>query len=110
MGKLQQYVGEKQKDTIEVRVYTGANAKFTLYEDEGDNYNYEKGKYTTIQFSWNEAKKTLSIGNLEGDYKGMLKKRVFNIVWVNENNGIGLASSISSRVVGYDSKQVSIAR
>lgn len=101
MGKLIQYVGEKQEDTLEIRIYTGANAKFILYEDEGDNYNYEKGKYATIAFSWNEATKTLSVGNREGYYKGMLDKRVFNLVLVNEKNGIGIGSGQPIKTVNY---------
>ena len=108
IGKLMQYVGEKQEDTLEIRIYTGANAKFTLYEDEGDNYNYEKGKYATISFSWNESTKTLSVGNREGVYKGMLDKRVFNLVLVNEKNGIGIGSSQPSKVVGYNGKSIQI--
>ncbi len=108
MGKLMQYVGEKQQDTLEVRIYAGAKGTFTLYEDEGDNYNYERGKYATISFSWNQATKTLSIGEREGSYIGMLEKRVFNLVLVNEKNGIGIGSSQSSKVVGYDGKSIKI--
>jgi len=108
MGKLMQYVGEKQQDTLEIRIYTGANGKFTLYEDEGDNYNYEKGKYATISFSWNQATKTLSVGKREGGFIGMLAKRVFNLVLVNEKNGIGIESRLPSKVVGYDGKSIQI--
>ena len=62
LGPVMQYATEKPADPIELRVYRGADGKFTLYEDEGDNYNYEKGKYATIPFEWNEAKQTLTIG------------------------------------------------
>jgi alpha-D-xyloside xylohydrolase len=63
-------------------VYTGKDALFTLYEDEGTNYNYEKGAFSKVPFDYNEKTKTLSIGNRTGDYPGMLKTRTFKIVKV----------------------------
>ena len=75
-----QYVGEKAWDELELRVYPGANAQFTLYEDEGDNYNYEKGKYTTITMKWNDRSRLLTIGQRAGGYEGMLQERMFNVV------------------------------
>ena len=108
MGKLMQYVGEKQQDTIEVRICAGADGKFTLYEDEGDNYNYEKGKYATIPFSWNETTETLIIGNTGGSFEGILKERIFNIVWVNEKNGVGIGESKSQKQVKYAGQELKI--
>ena len=83
LGPEMLYVGEKAWDQIEVRVYPGANGDFTLYEDEGDNYNYEKGVYTTIPFHWNDKTRTLTIGERKGEYPGMLAKRQFTIVLPN---------------------------
>ena len=80
LGPEMQYVGEKPWDNLEMRVYPGADAQFTLYEDEGDSYNYEKGAYTTILFSWNDRSRTLTIGEREFSYPGMLQKRQFTIV------------------------------
>ena len=80
MGPEMQYVGEKAWDDLELRVYPGADGQFVLYEDEGDNYNYEKGAYTTIQIKWNERTRTLIIGERQGSYKGMLQQRRFTIV------------------------------
>jgi alpha-D-xyloside xylohydrolase len=79
LGPEMQYVGEKTWADLEIRVYPGANGTFTLYEDEGDNYNYEKGQYATITFDWNDSKKTLTIGARQGNYPGMLQKRQFTI-------------------------------
>ena len=90
-----QYVGEKAWDNLEVRVYPGANGSFTLYEDEGDNYNYEKGQYATITFQWNDKARTLTIGARKGSYTGMLTKRQFTIVTPD-----GKQQSVS-----YDGKQ-----
>ena len=75
-----QYVGEKAWDELELRIYPGADGTFTLYEDEGDNYNYEKGKYTIILMQWNDSRRTLTIGDRQGNYDGMLTNRIFNVV------------------------------
>jgi alpha-D-xyloside xylohydrolase len=78
---------------IELRVYRGADGAFTLYEDEGDNYNYEKGKYATIPITWNEADQKLTIGRRRGKFPGMLKNRTFRIVWVSPGHGTGISST-----------------
>ncbi len=80
LGPEMQYVGEKSWDNLELRVYPGADGTFTLYEDEGDNYNYEKGQYTTITMQWNDKRQLLTIGERKGSYKGMLQQRRFTVV------------------------------
>ena len=80
LGPEMQYVGEKAWDNLEIRVYPGANGQFTLYEDEGDNYNYEKGYYSEIIFKWNDRTRTLSISARQGGFKGMILDRKFTIV------------------------------
>ncbi|MFW6043253.1 MAG: TIM-barrel domain-containing protein [Marinilabiliaceae bacterium] len=106
MGKISQHTGENNADTLEVRVYKGADGSFSLYEDEGDNYNYENGAYSVISFRYNEQNETLIIGDQEGKYPGYLKTRVFNIVVVNEDAGNGLPWSPAKKSVTYNgSKQ-----
>ena len=102
LGPEMQYVGEKAWDNLEVRIYPGANGSFTLYEDEGDNYNYEKGQYATITFQWNDKARTLTIGERKGSYPGMLQKRQFTIVPPNGKQ----------KVIEYNGQkmQVSIAK
>jgi alpha-D-xyloside xylohydrolase len=90
MGPFLQYATEKAADPIELRIYTGADGQFTIYEDENDNYNYEKGEYATIVFSWDNAKKMLSIADRKGEFSGLLKERTFSIVLVKENHGNGI--------------------
>ena len=80
LGQEMQYVGEKSWDDLEIRVYPGADGSFTLYEDEGDGYNYEKGYYATITFRWNDKARQLTIGTRQGGYKGMILDRKFTIV------------------------------
>lgn len=89
IGPSVQYAGEKKWDDLEIRVYPGANGEFVLYEDENDNYNYEKGSYSTILFSWDDRKKTLTISDRKGTFPGILDSRKFNIVIVNDGKGIG---------------------
>ncbi len=80
LGPDMQYTGEKQWDHLEILLYPGADGDFTLYEDEGDTYNYEHGIYTTISFHWNDRTQTLTIGDRQGNYPGMLSTRKFTIV------------------------------
>ena len=80
LGPEMQYVGEKAWDNLELRVYPGADSSFMLYEDEGDNYNYERGVYSTIAFQWNDRSRMLTIGQRQGEYPGMLTSRQFTIV------------------------------
>lgn len=72
-------INERDWSTLEVVVYPGADASFTLYEDEGDNYNYEQGKYTEIPMRWDERSQTLTIGKRTGAYEGMIQKRLFKV-------------------------------
>ena len=80
LGPEMQYVGEKSWDSLELRVYPGADAAFTLYEDEGDSYNYEKGVYSLIPMHWNNRTRTLTIGSRQGSFPGMLETRQFVVV------------------------------
>ena len=80
LGPEMQYVGEKSWDNLEIRIYPGADGEFSLYEDEGDGYNYEQGYYSNIIFKWHNRTRTLSISARQGRYKGMLLDRKFTIV------------------------------
>ena len=80
MGPAVQYATEKKWDNLEVKVYPGANGSFTLYEDEFDNYNYEKGAYTEIKFLWDDKANKLTIDKRKGTYKGMLQNRKFVVI------------------------------
>jgi alpha-D-xyloside xylohydrolase len=100
---------QKAADPIELRVYRGADGEFTLYEDENDNYNYEKGVHATIGFRWDEAKRVLTIGQRQGEFPGMLARRTFHVVFVGEQHGGGIAASgVPDRVVQYSGKEVAV--
>jgi alpha-D-xyloside xylohydrolase len=107
MGKLIQFAGEKLADTLEIRIYKGADGSFDLYEDEGDNYNYEHGVYSTIAFSWDNTKGTLTIHDRKGAFPGMLTDRKFNIVLVDVNKGTGAENARKyDKQVAYNGKKV----
>jgi alpha-D-xyloside xylohydrolase len=110
MGPYLQYATEKTADPVEIRIYTGANAEFLLYEDENDTYNYELGKYSTIGMSWDEAGKTFTIKDRKGNFPGMLENRTFNIVWVNGKNGTGIEPARQSEAIQYSGKEIKIKK
>ena len=108
IGPFVQYAMEKS-DPIELRVYPGADCSFTLYEDEGDNYNYEKGVYSTIEFSWDDSENTLKIGKRQGEFPGMKEERKINIVIVGHGLGVGVAPEQSpDKTVSYDGNPVTL--
>ena len=89
---------------ITLYVYTGKDGAFTLYEDEGVNYNYEKGQYATIPFAYNDAEGTLVIGDRTGDFPGMLKERTFNVVKVSKDQPQPFDLKAKGTTVKYDGK------
>ena len=97
-----------KSDPVELRIYAGANADFTLYEDEGDNYNYEKGSYSTIPIHWDDKAERLTIGERHGRFNGMLESRTFNAVIVGDGQGTGVGlSSRPAATIKYDGKPAS---
>jgi alpha-D-xyloside xylohydrolase len=108
-GPKVQYAQEKKWDNLELRIYPGADAVFTLYEDENDSYNYEKGQYTEIDCRWNEQAHTLTISDRRGNFPGMLISRKFNIVIVNQQNGAGAAPAAKvNKTVVYKGREIKV--
>lgn len=110
MGHFLQYTSEKPMDTLEVRIYTGADGALLLYNDEGNNYNYEKGKYQVVPFRWDEKRQTLIIDKQQGGYAGALKKRIFNIVWVNDKTGYGTGMAPAAKTIVYTGAKTTVAK
>lgn len=103
-----QYSNQKPWDNIEIRVYPGADGKFVLYEDEGDNYNYEKGQFSEITFTYNDANRQLSVSDRKGSFKGMLETRKFNITLVGKDCAPGNEPAKNGTTVEYSGKAVSV--
>lgn len=104
-GPKVQYSTEKKWDDLEIRIYAGADGEFLLYEDENDNYNYEKGNYSTIKFKWNNLDKTLTIEEREGSFSGMLKSRKFRVVIANQNQAVADSSTEAIESISYNGKK-----
>ena len=107
MGPVVQYAAEQTGKPLEIRVYRGADGAFTLYDDEGDNYDYEKGEYSTIPLTWNDSNGTLTIGPRRGEFPGMVQEQTFRIVFVGDGHGSGVAETETpDAVVKYTGKRV----
>jgi len=105
VGPEIQYTTEKPADKIVLYVYMGQDGKFTLYEDENENYNYEKGSFANIDFHYNEAAGTLTIGDQKGKFDGMIKNRKFVIVAVSKNKPQAFDYEAKGKEVSYDGHQ-----
>jgi alpha-D-xyloside xylohydrolase len=92
-GPELQYTGEKPADPITLYVYAGADGAFTLYEDDGLTYGYEKGAFARIPIHWNDTKRVLTIGQREGSFPGMLAERTFQVVVVSKTKPTGFSFS-----------------
>lgn len=110
IGPEMQWSDEKKPELIDLYVYAGKDGSYTLYEDEGTNYNYEKGKYAVIDFKYDDARKQVTIGARKGSFDGMLQKRRFNIILVDQKKqqGVNLAKSPKGKVVKYAGQAMTV--
>ena len=104
-----QYTSEKPADTITLNIYSGADASFNLYEDEGTNYNYEKGAFSVIPIKYNEATKTITVGDRKGSFNGMSSKRVFriNIITPGQSKNLDFDARCDKEI-SYEGKKLTI--
>lgn len=108
-GPELQYTSEKPADPITLFVYTGKNASFSLYEDEGTNYNYEKGAFATVDFNYDEKTKTLTVGDRKGSFNGMLENRTFKIVVITPKSAKALDfNQKANHSITYNGKATTI--
>ncbi|MEZ2339433.1 glycoside hydrolase family 31 protein [Mucilaginibacter sp. RCC_168] len=110
MGPHMEYATEKPANNIELRIYPGADGSFKFYEDENDNYNYEKGQYATFNLNWNDKTRKLTISDTKGKFPGMLKSRTFNIVMVKGSHGANVeVTDKADKVVKYAGKALVVS-
>ena len=109
IGPDMEWSDEKPAELIDLYIYAGRDGQFELYEDEGTNYNYEQGAFSTINIQYDNARKVVTIGERKGKFEGMLKQRRFNIVLVTPNNAQPLASGkANGTLVNYTGKTLSV--
>jgi alpha-D-xyloside xylohydrolase len=105
-----QYTGEKAADPLTVYVYAGADGGFTLYEDEGTNYNYERGAFSEIALAWNDGARTLTVGERHGSFAGILQHRSIDVVLVTGAHAAGFSFTPQpARRIEYDGKAVTVS-
>ena len=93
LGPEEEYADEKPNGPIELRIFPGADGAFTLYNDEGDNYNYEKGSHATTALTWSDANRTLTLSARKGTYANMPQQTTFHIVLARPGHGTGEATT-----------------
>lgn len=108
-GPAMQYADEKKPAIITLFVFTGKDAFFNLYEDEGTNYNYEQGHFANINIDYNEALKTLAIDKRQGSFNGMFKNRVLKVVFINKQHKVGFDDlNKTETIIKYLGEKISI--
>ena len=107
-GPDMEWCNEKPTDKLNIYVFAGEDGDFVMYEDEGDNYNYEKGKYCRIPMHWDDAKRTLTIGDCEGSYPGMAQQRTLNVVLVDGTKNQAISESADGKKIQYEGKKISM--
>jgi alpha-D-xyloside xylohydrolase len=109
MGPVMEYATERPADTIELRIYPGADGQFTLYEDGSDGYQYERGQFAEIAFEWVDARHELVVQGVKGSFPGMLKHRIFRVVVVKAGHGVGVDTEAAvDQVVEYSGREMSV--
>jgi alpha-D-xyloside xylohydrolase len=109
VGPDEQYIGEKDASTVTLYVYTGANGQFSLYEDDGVTYGYERRARSRIPIAWSDTTRTLTIGQRIGSFPGMISTRTFNVVIVSGTARVGYAGTgVNGRSVSYNGSAVRV--
>jgi len=108
MGGEIMYASQPTDEPVTILVYAGRDGKFNLYEDEGTNYNYEKGQYSDIPLTYNDKTRTLTIGQRKGSFKGMKENRDFNVVLIDPEHPVKDAYTVKGKTVKYNGKSVSV--
>jgi len=102
MGPARQFTSEQSDEPLEICIYPGEDASFTLYEDEGDNYHYEEGLFSTIELKWDEAGSVFTIGEWKGAFPGMKQTRNFRVVLVKSDTESGSDENESAVTITYN--------
>jgi alpha-D-xyloside xylohydrolase len=109
MGPVVEYATQKTNALTELRIYPGADGQFKVYEDENDNYNYEKGHSATFTITWSNKAKLLTISDTKGQFKGMAKQRSFKVIIVKPAHGVACQLTTGAdKLVTYNGKAITV--
>lgn len=108
MGPVLQYATQHPEAPLDIRIYPGADARFTLYDDDGETYAYEKGQRATTELIWHDRSRTLTIGARRGAFPGMVKRRILNIAVIGPSPAGGMASAPVHRRVQFSGRKLSV--
>lgn len=61
MDPVRQYTAEKVDGPMTLWIYPGADGRSTLYVDDGETFDYHKGKCTHVEIEWNDAQRRISL-------------------------------------------------
>ncbi len=100
---------DEQPDALyEIRIYPGADATFTLYEDDGETYNYEKGQYATVELKWDDTARTLTIGARKGGFPELVKTRKYRVVLATPESAFGIGEAQDVKTVEYSGSEIAV--
>lgn len=108
LGPVVQYATERPDAPYEIRVFPGADGRFTIYEDDNETYDYENGASTRYELVWDDARRTLIIGARDGTFPGMVAQRTLNIVIAGAGNATGIGAAPASRSVEYTGEPITL--
>lgn len=110
MGPYLQYATEKPADPLELRIYSGSDGHFTLYEDANNGYGYERGQYATITINWRDSSRILTLSARKGNFPGILTQRTIRVVLVRAGHGVGLAPAVlADRTLRYRGARMKVS-
>jgi alpha-D-xyloside xylohydrolase len=99
-----QYVDEQPGVPYEIRIYPGADGRFTLYDDDGQTYRYEQGEYATVALAWDDAQRRLRIGARDGGFPGMTGQRRLKVRLMPAHSG----GRVQTKTVRFDGEAVEV--
>jgi alpha-D-xyloside xylohydrolase len=109
MGPIVQYATEAPDAPYEIRIYPGADARFTIYEDDNETYAYEKGQRATYDLVWNDQARTLHVGARQGSFPAMVRERRLNLALMDPGNATGVAPAAVTRQAKYSGKAITVS-
>jgi alpha-D-xyloside xylohydrolase len=104
MGPEIEYTAQQQDGSLDIFIYGGKDGSFTLYEDDGLTYAYEKGAYATVPMTWDDASRTFTLGARQGSYDGMFKERTVRVTLTTPDG----TDKDYNAVIQYNGQEVSV--